>query len=552
MDDDAEHRFAGFVAAEQPALLRLAFLLTGDRRAADRLVRRALLRTHRSWQRGTRRDAPADVARHTLVRTVASRLPTRWSRPGRLGPGSDEVLRALLALPGHLRAAVVLRCSEGLHDAEAASVMGVPDATARRWTAAGLTRLAAEIAVPSPLESAEQQLRRRLRALADAAGPPGDGASLGWWLVRDAAVHRRVRRAVAVAVAAVAVVTAVPVALGASATEGGPRAAGGSAPDRGPVAGTGGITTRQDVFDRPTRGSLAADEAFLEALRAVPWLDPATASPDAVDSPVDGRHVVFAGDVPSGRWAFLVGRPVVIPAQPWGGGSTHGTMAAVWLTGPSGASADQMRPATEPTTLEAGWPSALLDPDAGLLVVVAAQDDVVEVSERPEIAADGSISREFRPVRTDEGIAVVRLTERGLPFGGALAFRARNGGPDGEPMSSWSMTVLDGTWGEVAIDYPRGTPDATGRQAAEYAAERVLREVGLPREDVEVAAQWVGSVPAEGSGQAAVVTVTVPSGAVILESHWLLPAPGDGPVQGADCGRAVLPAGPRRSGACWP
>jgi DNA-directed RNA polymerase specialized sigma24 family protein len=43
--------FHSFVRARTPALLRRAYLLTGDQHLAEDLVRSALARTHRSWPR---------------------------------------------------------------------------------------------------------------------------------------------------------------------------------------------------------------------------------------------------------------------------------------------------------------------------------------------------------------------------------------------------------------------------------------------------------------------------------------------------------------------
>ena len=51
MDEGAERSFAEFVGRWQRPLLRLAFLLTGDRAAAGDLARTALLRSCRHWER---------------------------------------------------------------------------------------------------------------------------------------------------------------------------------------------------------------------------------------------------------------------------------------------------------------------------------------------------------------------------------------------------------------------------------------------------------------------------------------------------------------------
>jgi hypothetical protein len=51
VDSEATANFEVFVRARTPALLRSAFLLTGDQQLAEDLVQSALARTHRSWDR---------------------------------------------------------------------------------------------------------------------------------------------------------------------------------------------------------------------------------------------------------------------------------------------------------------------------------------------------------------------------------------------------------------------------------------------------------------------------------------------------------------------
>jgi hypothetical protein len=59
---------------------------------------------------------------------------------------------------------------------------------------------------------------------------------------------------------------------------------------------------------------------------------------------------------------------------------------------------------------------------------------------------------------------------------------------------------------------------------------------------------WAGDLPGPGParGSAAVVAVTLPSGAVVVDGEWLLEvdAPSGRYLQGGDCGLDVLPAGP--------
>jgi hypothetical protein len=61
--------------------------------------------------------------------------------------------------------------------------------------------------------------------------------------------------------------------------------------------------------DGPARGSLAGDAAFVEAVRQLSWSDPGAR---AAAPPPAGSQVLFAGDVPGGRWA-LVSRPLTVP-----------------------------------------------------------------------------------------------------------------------------------------------------------------------------------------------------------------------------------------------
>ena len=117
--------------------------------------------------------------------------------------------------------------------------------------------------------------------------------------------------------------------------------------------------------DLPTRGSLADDEDWVEAVRRSTWaVDPAAlrrpASPTRRST---RRTVAFAGDVPGGRVALVLGAD--------GRARLH-----AWFIGPVGATPDQMALADLPRTRSAGcrWRCCdAPDPasDSGPLVVVA-------------------------------------------------------------------------------------------------------------------------------------------------------------------------------------
>jgi len=97
-----------WAAARTPTLLRLGRALTGDAHKAEDAVRHALARTRDEWPRVVRGDPDLEV-RRVLARSCA----------------------------GRGRAAVVLRRTEGLSDAEIADVLGCSESAVRRYVAQG-------------------------------------------------------------------------------------------------------------------------------------------------------------------------------------------------------------------------------------------------------------------------------------------------------------------------------------------------------------------------------------------------------------------------------
>ena len=67
MTDRVEAAFAAFVSARSPALLRTAYLLTGDRGHAEDLLQTALLKTFRHWDRIRHQDRPEAFVRKVMV-----------------------------------------------------------------------------------------------------------------------------------------------------------------------------------------------------------------------------------------------------------------------------------------------------------------------------------------------------------------------------------------------------------------------------------------------------------------------------------------------------
>src|SRR4051812_15558164 len=121
MPDGPRPDFDDFVRSRSTGLLRVAFLLTGDRHAAEDLVQEVLEQMYVKWRRIE--GAPEAYARRALVNRSTNRWRSRSRRPeaplghhDRPQPDHsddiavrDAVVTALRALPPRQRAAVVLR-----------------------------------------------------------------------------------------------------------------------------------------------------------------------------------------------------------------------------------------------------------------------------------------------------------------------------------------------------------------------------------------------------------------------------------------------------------
>jgi RNA polymerase sigma-70 factor (sigma-E family) len=159
--------FAEFVTRWSPALLRVAFLLTSDRGEAEDLLQTALLKTSRHWDRLADREAAYPYVRRVLVTTHTSwrrrrrvhevlldQVPdSAAGEPSRVEAG--RALQALETLPPKMRAVVVLRCYEGLSEAETAQALGCSVGSVKSQASRGLARLRelldhTRTAVPAP------------------------------------------------------------------------------------------------------------------------------------------------------------------------------------------------------------------------------------------------------------------------------------------------------------------------------------------------------------------------------------------------------------------
>ena len=148
--------FAQFVEARRRALLRTAWLLTGDWALAEDLVQTALVRSWPRWERIWRRGDPEMYVRRVMVNTWAGWRRRRWraEQPSGAVPDSpaagdlaaEAALRvavrgALGSLSDRQRAVLVLRVFDDLSEAQVAEVLGCAVGTVKSTLAHAVARL---------------------------------------------------------------------------------------------------------------------------------------------------------------------------------------------------------------------------------------------------------------------------------------------------------------------------------------------------------------------------------------------------------------------------
>jgi RNA polymerase sigma-70 factor (sigma-E family) len=147
--------FRDYVTERSRALLRTAYLLTGNRADAEDLVQAALAKTYQAWDRIEDRKALDGYVRRAMVNTHIS-----WWRRRRLeeyptdeipdqavadhsgtSDLQDTLRRAVDRLPRRMRAAVVLRYFEDMTEAEVADVLGVSLGTVKSTVSRAVAKL---------------------------------------------------------------------------------------------------------------------------------------------------------------------------------------------------------------------------------------------------------------------------------------------------------------------------------------------------------------------------------------------------------------------------
>jgi RNA polymerase sigma-70 factor (sigma-E family) len=151
-DDPA---FRDYVRSHRRALLRTAYLLTGNAADAEDLVQSALAKTYLAWDRIQDRSALDGYVRRAIVNTHIS-----WWRRRRLEeyptdeipdqavidyPASSDMAeslqRAIDRLPQRMRAAVMLRYYDDMTEAEVADVLGVSLGTVKSTVSRAVAKL---------------------------------------------------------------------------------------------------------------------------------------------------------------------------------------------------------------------------------------------------------------------------------------------------------------------------------------------------------------------------------------------------------------------------
>jgi len=265
--------------------------------------------------------------------------------------------------------------------------------------------------------------------------------------------------------------------------------------------------------------------------------------------------VLWAGDSPAGlRLAVVAGQNNAQPVERDPDLQTDlgalGSTAVAIFVGPAGAPVDQLRLTGVPHGRMDGRPMAIRDDTTGTALVLAAPGDYIEIADRPEYDADGVESFDFRPVDAPDGAALITAQ-----YGYGLHYRVmRDGG-----------TIVEGQLFDVAfgsdpfqlgaepaiaagVDVQFLRPPVDPTADATMDVSTLVRQSGLPPDQVDVVIPWTGRVPSsDGVPTTAILTTaTLPSSAVLMSLMWSRPT-GDGGRGGSDCGdglySTVLPGG---------
>jgi RNA polymerase sigma-70 factor (sigma-E family) len=154
--DSAEASVKALYADHAAALIRLAYVMLGDRPGAEDVVQDAFCGLYRNWDRLANqgsalyyvRSSVVNGCRSALRRRALARKLTTYQPPSVSAEAAvlgreerQQVMRAVRALPSRQREALVLRFYLDLPDDEIARVMGIRPSTVRSATHRALKAL---------------------------------------------------------------------------------------------------------------------------------------------------------------------------------------------------------------------------------------------------------------------------------------------------------------------------------------------------------------------------------------------------------------------------
>lgn len=394
--------------------------------------------------------------------------------------------------------------------------------------------------------SIEGQLRDTLRKAVDEVGTATPGPAVRAEGMRVLARRRRQRQVSMVSAGLAAVVITVGVPISVSVLSSNDPTSENHAADQSSPA-------RADIFGAPTRGNLANDAALVEAIRVMPWEQQSTDDPPV--PPIQTRHVVYVGDFVTGGGDFgtaalVVGEVAEAPAvsspsatdvalpmppdaaatsavttepQP-SPGSSQNRLVAAWVTGPAGASIDQLSMGT-PRWIAAELPTSIYDELTGSLVVIAAPGDKIEISARPVVAADATITRNYVDSDASEGFVVTAVTPSQFSGTPAVQYRVSRAGNVIAELKPDEVIMNASPVPDFYLEYLRqpdysesgDIPDLEVQMARD-----ILSEYGLSESEVYFQAHLVAPIPGQGISMATLylLTATFPSGAVLTRAEW--------------------------------
>ena len=155
--DSAEVAVSTLYQASAVSLIRLAWIMLGDRPSAEDVVQEAFCDLYRRWDRLAEADSALYYVRSSVLNGCRSLLRRRAVRRRSMEYGLPEIspeavvlngeervelIRALGRLPDRQREALVLRFYLDLSDEEIARVMGIRQSTVRSNAHRGLVALA--------------------------------------------------------------------------------------------------------------------------------------------------------------------------------------------------------------------------------------------------------------------------------------------------------------------------------------------------------------------------------------------------------------------------